>query len=165
VTGSPPSDRPKQVEQAPPSAKKWKIEIEDERGKNERTAEVGIKVPGRSRRLGERIAVVRLRGGSRVPGGLSARGLANVAIGDWSDDFTFVIGNYRYRCPSSAAQFLSPRVFNLHCVDATISGLTLEVQDGDDLFSSMLEAARGGGIAVDPARRPTFEAICAALWN
>jgi hypothetical protein len=46
--------------------------------------------------LGGLIAVVGLRGGSRVTDGLSARGLANIAVRDWSDDFTFIVGDHRY---------------------------------------------------------------------
>jgi hypothetical protein len=54
--------------------------------------------------LGGLIAVAGLRGGSRVTGGLSARGLANIAVQDSSDDFTFIIGDHRYRCGSSVEQ-------------------------------------------------------------
>jgi hypothetical protein len=77
-----------------------------------------------------------------VTGGRSA----TVAVGDWSDDFTFIVGNHRHLRPSSVAQFLSPLVSNLHCIDATISELRLEVQDGDELFGSVLEAAQGCNI-------------------
>jgi hypothetical protein len=109
----------------------------------------GIIAPGLSSHLDELIAVVGLRGGSRVTGGLSARGLANVAVRDWSDDFTFIIGNRRYRCRSSVAPFLSPRVSKLHLIDTTISELRLEVEDRDNFFSSVLEAGGGGCIPVD----------------
>jgi hypothetical protein len=109
----------------------------------------------------ELIAVVGLRGGSRVTGGLSAQGLANVAVRDWSDDFTFIIGDHQYRCPSSVARFLSPCVSRLHWIDPSIDELRLEVEDRDDLFGSVLEAVGGGSIAVDSAQRRTFEAICA----
>jgi hypothetical protein len=99
-----------------------------------------------------------------VTGGLSARGLANAAVGDSPDDFTFIIGDHRYRCPSSVAQFLSPRVSKLHWIDATVSELTLDVDDAHGLFGSVLKAT-GGGVAVDSAHRRTFGAICADLWN
>jgi hypothetical protein len=115
--------------------------------------------------LSELMAVLRLRGGLRVTVGLSARGLANVAVRDWSDEFTFIIGDHRCRCPSSVAQFLSPRVSELQSIDATISELRLEVEDRDGLFGSVLEAAAGDRIAVDSAHRRTFAEICAALWN
>jgi hypothetical protein len=109
--------------------------------------------PGLSGHLGE------LRGGSKVTGGLSARGLANVAAGGWSDDFTFIIGNHRYRCRSSVAQFLSPRVPKRHSIDATITELRLEVEDRDKLFGSVLEAVKGNSIAVDSTHRRTFAGI------
>jgi hypothetical protein len=108
--------------------------------------EVGIDVPSVSVHLGELIAVVGLRGGSKVTGGLSARGLATVAVGDWSGDFTFIIGDHCDRCPSSVAQFLSPRVSSLHSINTTILDLRLEVKDGDDLFGSVLEAAGGAAL-------------------
>jgi hypothetical protein len=120
---------------------------------------------GVSSHLGELIAAVGLRGGSRVTGGLSSRGLANVVVRDWSDDFAFVIGDHRYRCRSSVAQFLYPRVSKLHSADAMISELRLEVEDQDKLFTSMLEPAKGSSIAVDSDHRGLFEGICAALWN
>jgi hypothetical protein len=92
-------------------------------------------------------------------------GVANVAVRDSSDDFTFIVGNHRYPCRSSVAQFLSPRVAKLHWIDATISELRFEVEDRDDSFGSVLETARGDRITVDPAHCRTFPAICAALWN
>jgi hypothetical protein len=125
----------------------------------------GIIGPGLSGHLGELMAVVGLRSGSRVTGGLSARGLANVAVGDRSDDFTFIVGDHRCRCPSSVAQFLSPLVSKLHLIDATISELRLEIEDRDELFGSVLEAAKGNSIAVDSDHRGPFEATCASLWN
>jgi hypothetical protein len=85
-----------------------------------------------------------------VTGGLSARGLENVPVGDWSDDFTFIVGDHRYRCPSSVAQFLSARVSKLHLIDATISELRLEVEDRGELFGSVLEAAKGNSIELIP---------------
>jgi hypothetical protein len=100
-----------------------------------------------------------------MKGGLSARGLANVAVRNWSNDFTFIIGDHRYLCPSSVAQFLSPRVSELHWMDATISELRLEVDNPDELFGSVLEAAGCGSIKVDSAHQPTFLGICATLWN
>jgi hypothetical protein len=164
------------VGQFPPSVKKGKakdwqgreVEIEIEMPDGiiaHLTRECGGNVHDRhqSGHLGELFAVVGLRGGSRVTGGLSARGRANAPVGDWSDHFTFIVGDRHYRCPSSVAQFLSPRVSKLHSIDATISELRLE--DRDKLFGSVLEAAKGDSIAADSDHWGTFEAICAALWN
>jgi hypothetical protein len=111
------------------------------------------------------IAVISLRGGSKVTGGLSVRGVVNVAVRDWPDDFTFIVGDHCYRRPSPVAQFLSDRVSKFHRIDATISELRLEIDDGNELFVSVLEAAKCEGIPVDSTHRQTFAAICATLCN
>ena len=92
-------------------------------------------------------------------------GLANVAVRDWSADFTFIVRDHRYRCRSSVAHFLSPQASKLHWIDATISGLKLEIEDEDELFGSVLESAGGDSITVDSAHRATFTDNCVALWN
>jgi hypothetical protein len=110
-------------------------------------------VPGLSRCLGELTAVVGLRGGLRVTDGLSVRGPANAAVGDLSDDFTFIIGSHRYQCPSSVAQFLSPRVSRLRWIDATISELRLEVEDGDEQDNRQPNGIRFAGTFAVALRR------------
>jgi hypothetical protein len=50
-------------------------------------------------------------------------------------------------------------------IDATISELKLEVEDGDGLFGSVLKAVGSSSIAVDSAHRRTFARICPALCN
>jgi hypothetical protein len=115
--------------------------------------------------LGELIAVVGLRARSRGTGGLSVQGLKNVAVRDSCDEFTFIVGGHRYPCSSSLAQFLSPRVAELHSVDDMIDEIRIGVEDPDELFGVVLEAVRGGSITVDSAYRLMFWAICTALWN
>jgi hypothetical protein len=154
--------------QFPPSAKKGKIQAGFHKREvridvpegiiAHQTRECGGNVHDRhqSGHLGELSAVVGLGGGSRVKGGLSARGLANVAVRDWSHDFMFIVGDHSYRCPSSVAQFLSPRVAMLHSIDDTIDEIRIDVEDGDELFGSVLEAAQCGGIAVSGERSDQF---------
>jgi hypothetical protein len=72
------------------------------------------RVFGLSSNFRELIAVVCLRYGSRVMGGLSEPALANVAVRDSSDDFTLTIGGHCYRCQSSVPQFSSARVSKFH---------------------------------------------------
>jgi hypothetical protein len=52
-----------------------------------------------------------------------------------------------------------------HLINVTISELRREVEDGDNLFGSVLEGAGSGSIAIDSAHRRTFGATCAALWS
>jgi hypothetical protein len=91
--------------------------------------------------------------------------LTNVVIRDSYGDFTFIIGNHRYRCSLSLAQFLSPRVAKLHSVDDTVDEIRIGVEDPDELVGVVLEAARGDSITIDSAHRLMFLAICAVLWN
>jgi hypothetical protein len=79
---------------------------------------------------------------------------ADVVVRDCSDEFAFMIGDHCSRCPSSVAQF-----FSLHLTDATVSELKFEFENGDELFGLVLEAARGGGIAVDLAYWQTFALV------
>jgi hypothetical protein len=111
------------------------------------------------------MTVIRLLAGSRVTVRLSARGLTNVAVLDCSDELMFIIGDHRYRCPLSVAQFLSPRVSTPHSIDATISELKFEFENGGELFGPVFKTTRGGSIVVDSAHRQTFAEICASLWN
>jgi hypothetical protein len=60
---------------------------------------------------------------------LFGTGLANVAVRDWSDDFTFVIGDHRSQCLSYVAQFLSLRVSKLLSIDGTINEIRIDVED------------------------------------
>jgi hypothetical protein len=73
----------------------------------------------------------------------------NLRVGDragarWIIGIPFIIGDHRYS--SSVARFVSPRVSKLHWIDATISELRLEVEDGNQLFVSLLEAARAASL-------------------
>jgi hypothetical protein len=105
----------KAAKEFPPSLKKGPIEVEEERRNYKETGQVGIDVPNRliargsAIHLAELIPLVRLPGSGRsgVTGGLSARGLANVAVGDWSGDFMVIVGDHRYLRPSSRIVCLS----------------------------------------------------------
>jgi hypothetical protein len=70
--------------------------------------------------------------------GLSAKGLANIPRR--VDDFTFLVGSRRYHCPSLIAEFLSPRVSELHGIDDTVREFCVEVdaEDARDVFGAFI---------------------------
>jgi hypothetical protein len=41
---------------------------------------------------------------------LSAKGLRNLPMNVYENDFTFIVGESRYDCPSFIDSFLSPRI-------------------------------------------------------
>jgi hypothetical protein len=63
-------------------------------------------------------------------------------MSDSSSDFTFVIGDRRYLCPSSVAEYLPPGNCHIHCRDPAINRLRPEVDDPDKLVRSVLNGAR-----------------------
>jgi hypothetical protein len=77
----------------------------------------------------------------------------------------FIVGHRHCQFPSSLAQFLSPWVAKLHLVDGTIDEIKICVEDPDELFDAMLEAARCGSILVDSGHWLMLMVICAALGN
>jgi hypothetical protein len=61
-----------------------------------------------------------------VPVKLSARGLANIQEKEEYNDFEFIVGESRYRCPWFIADFLSLRIAQLHLIDNTISSFVID---------------------------------------
>jgi hypothetical protein len=90
-------------------------------------------------------------------------GAENVAVRDRFDDFTFILGDHRYRVPSPFAWFLSHRVSQFDSIDNTIGEIRTNVEDRDELLGRVLEAVRAGVINVDLGQRRTFGVIWVAL--
>jgi hypothetical protein len=69
--------------------------------------------------------------------------LRNVRVKQPQSDFTFIVGSHRHRCPSVAAEFLSPRVCEIRAIDATINELSLGVDDKGGLFGQLILLSQG----------------------
>jgi hypothetical protein len=98
---------------------------------------------------------------------LSVLGLRNAGWGDSEEGFTFLVGDQCYRCPCCVARFVSPRVWQGQMTDATMHEMRVEVEfeDAGELFSVLLDAARGFSIRVDGGKVPRFLSICRWLRN
>jgi hypothetical protein len=94
---------------------------------------------------------------------LSARGLKNVRRKE--NDFTFVVGSRRYPCPSFIAEFLSPRVHDLHLIDDTLSECKVEIEDPNEYFNDFLSLGSGNTIKVDESNQSVLLSICSELSN
>jgi hypothetical protein len=122
---------------------------------------------GTVRHYRDLIAVVGLRGGSMATATLSVRGLRDVIVRPSDDEFTFILGDRLYCCPSIVAEFLSPRVCGILSIDATATELMIEVTDGNEMFELLLDAARGCDVSKskDSATWTKFICMCGALCN
>jgi hypothetical protein len=69
---------------------------------------------------------------------LSAKGLTNVPRTDSKDNFQFIIGGCTYRCPSLAADFLSPLIARMHSADESLSKFAIETPDDGPHFPEFL---------------------------
>jgi hypothetical protein len=94
---------------------------------------------------------------------LSAKGLKNIHKRD--NDFTFVVGSRRYPCPSFVAEFLSPRIYDIHSVDDTLNEFRVEVQDPNAHFEAFLGLSEGNSVSIDEGNRQTILEICIELRN
>jgi hypothetical protein len=82
--------------------------------------------------------------------GLSAKGLGNLPRNVYENDFTFVVGDSQYCCPSVVACFLSPRICDLQRNDPTIQEFHIDTPDPNHSFESILKLCSGSGL---PFRR------------
>jgi hypothetical protein len=96
---------------------------------------------------------------------LSAAGLANIRHRELPDKFTFIVGAHRHECPSIPADFLSPRVSDLHSIDPTLSELSLDVSDPGGVFDGVLLLGRGATIGLESSLGPKFGEFRRELRN
>jgi hypothetical protein len=90
---------------------------------------------------------------------LSANGLANITVRDDMNDFEFVVGQSRHRCPSFVADFLSPRISALHAADCTLNEFRISTEDAENSFASFLSLGRGLGVSVTSSNRDFFVSL------
>jgi hypothetical protein len=68
------------------------------------------------------------------PFALSTKGLQNVPMTQLRCDFEFIVGAKTYLCPALIADFLSPRIAQIHVADDTISSFKVEMRDEGDFW-------------------------------
>jgi hypothetical protein len=96
---------------------------------------------------------------------LSARGLANIQEKEEYNDFEFVVGESHYRCPWFIADFLSPRIAQLHSIDNTIGSFVINTKDAKSEFSKFLLLGRGDEIVIDDDNRDFYELLIQEVEN
>jgi hypothetical protein len=100
-----------------------------------------------------------------IPVCLSAKGLANVLFSNWEHDFTFIVGDREYRCPSFIAEFLSPRVCTLRRDDCTVHSYRIQAPDPNEYFEDFLSFGFGSSQSLDSSQYPHFAAFSKELEN
>jgi hypothetical protein len=118
-----------------------------------------------------------MKPGTEIEIGLSAKGLGNLPTTVSEDDFTFVVGDSRYICPSLFACFVSPRICDLQRNDPTIREFHVETPDSNHCFESILKLCSGSKVRLrgndafvrmvsnELGNRELYEAITANLQD
>jgi hypothetical protein len=96
---------------------------------------------------------------------LSTKGLANVPINESRNDFEFVVGDTTYHCPSLIADFLSPRIAQLHSIDDTISRIVIEIKDKETEFGAFISLRRGQSLLLTESNRNFHLSVSKELCN
>jgi hypothetical protein len=96
---------------------------------------------------------------------LSAKGLQRLETVNHERNFTFIIGNDRYPCPSFIAEFLSPRIASLRSQDITIDELSIETADPAHHFALLLSVGFGREISISANELSFVRSVCAELGN
>jgi hypothetical protein len=94
---------------------------------------------------------------------LSAKGLAKLPQNVYENDFTFIVGDDRYKCPSFVAAFLSPRVCSLQRTDGTLHEFIIETKDPNQLFESIVGLGEGRSMTVSATNSSFVRSICYEL--
>jgi hypothetical protein len=82
----------------------------------------------------------------------------------YENDFTFIVGENRYYCPSFVASFLSPRICDLQKKDPTLQEFCIETEDPTNLFEQLVEVCYGSSFRVCESKS-FFKSILTELWN
>jgi hypothetical protein len=96
---------------------------------------------------------------------LSARGLANIQEKGEYNDFEFIVGESRYRCPWFIADFLSPRIAQLYSIDNTIRSFIIGTKDTKNEFTTFRSLGHGDEIHANDGDRDFYELLVDELEN
>jgi hypothetical protein len=96
---------------------------------------------------------------------LSAKGLQRLEQVNHEKDFTFIVGDDRYPCPSFVAEFLSPRVSALRSEDITIDEISIETKDPLHEFGILISIGFGGEISLSGSELSFVRSVCGELKN
>jgi hypothetical protein len=96
---------------------------------------------------------------------LSAEGMKNYARSKVDNDFLFLVGKKEYWCSWIVAEFLSPKIAELHSGDPSITEYQVETNDNNAEFESFLSLGQGGILEINELNHDFFLALAAELSN
>jgi hypothetical protein len=96
---------------------------------------------------------------------LSTTGLQRLEGVNHQKDFTFIVGDERYECPTFIAEFLSPRITTLRSQDITISEFSVHTADPNHYFGTLLSLGFGHEVSFTRNELSFVRSVCGELCN
>ena len=82
---------------------------------------------------------------------ISSKGLGQINQEFLPDNFTFIIDDHSYSCNKIQADFLSPKIANIHKVDPLIDTFKFdEIEDKDGSFQEFIDFLKEGQLKTNP---------------
>jgi hypothetical protein len=96
---------------------------------------------------------------------LRGSGMTNITPAKSENDFTCIVGQDTYQCPWFVADFLSPRIGQIHSIDPTLNEIVIKAEDSDHEFEEFLHFGDGFGIEVNETNRHFLLSTGSELGN
>lgn len=96
---------------------------------------------------------------------LTTNGLKNINFSDYQNNFTFIVNGKPFRCSRIIADFISPRVAQMHHSDVSTSEIIINTKNKTGNFEQILNLAFGGELEVNEINQEFLEEISTQLEN
>lgn len=96
---------------------------------------------------------------------LSSAGFQNAAKGVKEKNFTFIVGGNKYQCNSFFADFISPKVAQLHLSDPLADTFVIKCKDKNKEFELVMDIMHGKKVFLQPEDQKYLAKIGRKLGN
>jgi hypothetical protein len=96
---------------------------------------------------------------------LSTNGFKQIPFHQYVNDFTFIVDSCRYDCPRIVADFLSPRICDLHSTDPTAHEFSIQTQNPNNEFAKFLQFGFCQTVDVPGGEWPLYRYFASELAN
>jgi hypothetical protein len=102
---------------------------------------------------------------TNLPVWLTSQGLHNILREAHGCDFTFIVAEKQFLCPSFIAEFLSPKISRRRKSDPTLTEFIIDIDDPSDDFSKVLSLGSGLPLQRYELNQEVMTKICCQLGN
>ena len=96
---------------------------------------------------------------------LSAAGMQNAAVKMHDNNFTFIVGDHKYYCNSFFADFISPKVAQLHISDPLADTFVIKSKDAKHEFQLVMDIMYGKKVILSQENQKYLLKISKKLGN